>query len=129
MDDRKIDPCRYSEAVERNPEIERWVHVGFSAITIIGLPADQQDIFLRFLLKDWFADVPDGLPSPDDTTDAFARSAVKLLLEGLLDDGSDGGRLRAAKAMTDEAMRPKREPNARPPKPRLVSDNGPPRPA
>jgi len=124
VDDRKIDPHRYSEAAERNPEIERWVHVGFSAIAIIGKPADQQDIFLRFLLKDWFADVPDGLPSPDDTTDAFARYAVKLLLKGLLDDGSDGGRLRAAKVMTNEAMRPKREPKPPRPEPHLVCDNG-----
>jgi hypothetical protein len=75
-------------------------------------------------LKQSFADVADGMPPPDAPVDAFARHAVKLLLQALIDDGSDGGRMRVAKALTDAAMFPKPEPRPPRPKPHLVSDNG-----
>ena len=88
-------------------EKDRWVAVGFCAIAIIGLRANEQDVFLRSLLARWFSDVPDKAPTPDDAQ-AFARYAVKLLLRSLIDDGSDGNRMRAAKELTLEAMHKER---------------------
>jgi hypothetical protein len=40
---------------------------------------------------------PRKLPSPNDTAQAFAAYAVKFLLRALVDDGSDGNRMRFAK--------------------------------
>jgi hypothetical protein len=95
MDDRETE--RLIKAIMDDPEKQRWWHVSFCALSIIGLPANQQDVFLRFLLKDWFSDVPEELPSPNDTAQAFAAYAVKFLLRALVDDGSDGNRMRFAK--------------------------------
>lgn len=83
---------------------ERWVSVAFCAVSIIGLPVDQQDVFLRSLLRCWFSDVPDGMPSPD-AQQALAAYAVKLLLRALTDDGSDGNRMRLAADMAFETTR------------------------
>jgi hypothetical protein len=63
---------------------DRWVTLGFAASVIAGKPAETQKMFLREALKK-FADVPDMMPSSNDTL-AFATFAAKLLLEALAHD-------------------------------------------
>jgi hypothetical protein len=80
-------------------DTERWTSVAFCAFSIIGLPANEQDVFLRSLLAKWFSDIPDAMPSPDADTQVLAAYAVKFRLRALVDDGSDGNKMRYAKAL------------------------------
>jgi hypothetical protein len=54
------------------------------------------------------SDVPDGMPSSDAGTQALAAHAVKFLLRALVDHGSDGNKMRYAKAFALEAVRTER---------------------
>ena len=87
------------------PTLDRWVSVRFAAICLIGKSAGEQDLLMASLLLHHFEDVPDEMPSLEDTQ-AWAAYSVKLLLQALIDDGSDGNKLRFAAAMTREAMMP-----------------------
>jgi hypothetical protein len=85
------------------PTLDRWVSVRFAAICLIGKSAGEQDLLMASLLFHYFEDVPDEMPSLDDTQ-AWAAYSVKLLLQALIDDGSDGNKLRFAAAKTWKAM-------------------------
>jgi hypothetical protein len=84
-------------------EKDRWVSVAFCAAGISGRPRDVQIEFLRRLLATKFADAPDKQPSSDDI-EAYAKFAVKRLIERLIEGDSDAAKARAD-ALDQEFLR------------------------
>jgi len=83
-------------------EKDRWVSVAFCAACISGRPRDVQVEFLKTLLRK-FQDTPDKQPSSDDI-EAYAKFAVKRLIERLIEGDSDAAKARA-EALDQEFLR------------------------
>jgi hypothetical protein len=84
-------------------EKDRWVSVAFCADCISGRPWDVQVEFFKTLLATKFADAPDKQPSSDDI-EAYAKFAVKRLVERLIEGDSDAAKTRA-EALDQEFLR------------------------
>ena len=104
-------------------EKDRWVSVAFCAAGISGRPRDVQVEFLKTLLRK-FADAPDKQPSSDDI-EAYAKFAVKRLIERLIEGDSDAAKARA-EALDQEFLRviqeglPDRSTDPEPPPARII---------
>src|SRR5260370_30796240 len=93
-------PGEYITPEER--EKDGWVSVAFCAACISGRPRNVQVEFLKTLLRK-FDDAPDKQPSSDDI-EAYAKFAVKHLIERLIEGDSDSAKARA-EALHQELLR------------------------